>query len=126
MTVSVILDPATGAIVLTLMLFFCPSIASVLAIPNAPNLAEIKDQIFYSSRRTEFFSSCLLFKFLMMLIYHICNLLSMVLSILIHYLNRNKQRTIKNEGLFWVQNFIQNIIKYHLNCRKSLLFQKLL
>jgi hypothetical protein len=39
MTVSVRRDPAVGAIVLQKMLFFLPSIASVLDSPNKPNLA---------------------------------------------------------------------------------------
>jgi hypothetical protein len=42
MTVSVILDPAIGAIVLHLMLFFRPSIAKVFDKPRAPSFAEIQ------------------------------------------------------------------------------------
>ena len=39
-TVSVILDPAEGAIALHLMLYFLPSIAKVLLSPTRPSLAE--------------------------------------------------------------------------------------
>lgn len=41
MTVSVILDPADGAMALQVILYFRPSIASVLLRPTNPSFAEI-------------------------------------------------------------------------------------
>ena len=47
-TVSVILEPALGATVLQWILYFCPSIASVLENPTRPSLAERSECDCYS------------------------------------------------------------------------------
>ena len=44
MTVSVIREPAVGAMELHLMLYLAPSIAKVLLRPTKPSLAEIRTQ----------------------------------------------------------------------------------
>ena len=55
-TVSVILDPAIGAIVLHLMLFFWPSIAKVFDKPRAPSFAEIQKK---TKNKTIYSLNCL-------------------------------------------------------------------
>lgn len=52
---SVSRDAAVGTITLQLILFFLPSIAMVLQRPTRPNLAALKNKMYYPFGKTKFY-----------------------------------------------------------------------